>query len=578
MRTTVTSFLLVFFLALTAVCGYRTSNVIIIVIDGARYTETFGDSTHQLIPRIWNDLRPRGTIYTRFYNDSITYTCSGHGTILTGAWQILDDAGMLRPFQPTVFEYFRKEWKSPVTESYVILGKPKLYMLSYGTGAGYGADYGASVIYCNDYYDDRLTWANVDSVLSFRHPRLAIVNLGQVDAYGHLGGWAEYCASIQRSDSITGLTWDLIQRDPFYRDRTTLFVVNDHGRHTVDFMSHGDRCEGCRHIMCLMIGPDAAAGMVDSAYRRQIDIAPTIGELLDFSTPFAEGRSMVPVLPPKPPFTLDPPQDAADLMVPVRLQWQPSHRTVFYRIQVARDSGFRQPVIEDTTGRPEYSAMLDTSSTYFWRISANNAAGSSAWSAAALFATGSIPAPLASPEFPLRASVVASATVDLRWSISSGRAEKFWLQIGTDSLLSETLYSDSSIRRTSETFRIPLNRVGYWWRVRAAVTGGWTPWSEPSMFVANIRGFAQVSPEDPCSFEPFVTGKWCNVRYRIADHLGASLSILDIAGRRCRMVRLDRTAPGYYAAQIDLDGLPMGNYLLEFRAGAFSKYSRVLVF
>jgi hypothetical protein len=84
-----------------------SQNVIIVVIDGARYSETFGaDSLY--MPRIWSQLRPLATIWTNFYNDSLTKTDPGHATIATGVWQKIDNKGIDRPEQPTVFEYFRK--------------------------------------------------------------------------------------------------------------------------------------------------------------------------------------------------------------------------------------------------------------------------------------------------------------------------------------------------------------------------------------------------------------------------------------------------------------------------------------
>jgi arylsulfatase A-like enzyme len=78
--------------------------------------------------------------------------------------------------------------------------------------------------------------------------------------------------------------WKLIQTDSIYKNTTTLFITNDHGRHTTDFAGHRDQCDGCRHIMLMALGPDVKAGEVDSVTRYQIDIAPTIGMLLGYST------------------------------------------------------------------------------------------------------------------------------------------------------------------------------------------------------------------------------------------------------------------------------------------------------
>ena len=40
-------------------------NVIIVVVDGARYTETFGAGA-TYIPHMYNDLKPLGAVYTNF--------------------------------------------------------------------------------------------------------------------------------------------------------------------------------------------------------------------------------------------------------------------------------------------------------------------------------------------------------------------------------------------------------------------------------------------------------------------------------------------------------------------------------
>ncbi len=273
--------------------GYKTRNVVILVIDGSRYSETFGDSTHQYIPFMWNKLRQLGTIYTNFFNDSMTITCSGHSTILSGSWQKITNDGSQRPDKPTVFEYFRKKTKASDKECAVILGKDKLSMLSYSNHIDYSAPFGAKVFYGNNYSDDIKTWENTRNVLTTNHSRVSIINFGQVDANAHEGNWPGYLNSIHQVDSIIYLVWDLLQNDTYYKDNTTLIVVNDHGRHTKDYTSHGCNCEGCRHLLCMVIGPDTKAGVIDSSYRQQIDIAPTIGELLGFSTPLSTGNSLL---------------------------------------------------------------------------------------------------------------------------------------------------------------------------------------------------------------------------------------------------------------------------------------------
>jgi hypothetical protein len=42
-----------------------TQNVIVVVMDGTRYTETFGAGS-AYVPHLWNDLKPQGTLYATF--------------------------------------------------------------------------------------------------------------------------------------------------------------------------------------------------------------------------------------------------------------------------------------------------------------------------------------------------------------------------------------------------------------------------------------------------------------------------------------------------------------------------------
>ncbi len=47
---------------------YKTENVIVLIMDGPSYSETWGDSTHQYIPKMANNMAPQGVIYTEFRN------------------------------------------------------------------------------------------------------------------------------------------------------------------------------------------------------------------------------------------------------------------------------------------------------------------------------------------------------------------------------------------------------------------------------------------------------------------------------------------------------------------------------
>ena len=273
-------------------CFACAQNVVIIVIDGARYTEMFGaDSLN--IPRIWTQLRPFGTIWTNFRNDGITKTDPGHASIATGTWQSIDNKGVFRPTQPTIFEYFRKASGAPESAAAVVVGKLKLDILAFSTHINYGAKYKASTFIGKD---DTSVVRKLKKALRQNHPKLTLVNLPSTDAAGHSGNWTRYLSAIHVADSLIYDIWQMLQADSLYRSNTTLFVTNDHGRHDNlhgGFKNHGDDCEGCRHIMLFAIGRGFPVNTVVTKRRTQCDIAPTAGELLSFPTLYSTGTSLL---------------------------------------------------------------------------------------------------------------------------------------------------------------------------------------------------------------------------------------------------------------------------------------------
>jgi hypothetical protein len=271
--------------------GEEQYNAVLMVIDGARYSETFGDTTHSFIPRMWEHLRPIGTLFPNFWNNGETKTNPGMTSIATGTWQHVANDGSERPTMPTFFEYFREALAAPESLTLVVAGKSKLNICSYSNHADYGAPYGAQEDV--DFNSDAETFQALLSDLEADHPRLVLVNLSEVDWDGHSGVWSSYVTAIQTADSLVWELWNFLQSDPFYKGKTFLFVTNDHGRHDDahgGFQNHGDDCEGCRHIMLLALGPKIRRNHTVVGEYTQIDLCPTIGSLLGFDTPLADGN------------------------------------------------------------------------------------------------------------------------------------------------------------------------------------------------------------------------------------------------------------------------------------------------
>ncbi len=266
--------------------------VVIVVVDGWRYEDTFGDATHQNIPRVWNDLRPLGTWHSQFYNLGQTLTAPGHAAILGGVWQPIPNDGSGRPTAPTLFEYFRRATGAPASQTALVFdgsADGKAGRWAYSTAAGYGPDYAAQIYNSSgDGFDDNVVLNAAVGALA-QKPRLLLVAFPAVDEWAHTGDFNGYLRAIQTVDQALWQLWQALQADPYYAGQTTLFITNDHGRRLDDFTHHGGATESEQHLTLLTIGPRTPAGQEVSTRRTLRDIAPTVGVLLGFPTPWVEG-------------------------------------------------------------------------------------------------------------------------------------------------------------------------------------------------------------------------------------------------------------------------------------------------
>lgn len=296
---------LLFFIYVTLFCTtsiaqeqLQTKHVIIVVMDGARYQETFGDSARQYVPYM-NQLLPKGILFSNFSNNGKTLTNSGHGAIVTGNYQTLKNNGKQLPSNPNIFQYFQKEKGIDKTKTWIVSSKGKLEILANTTNKAWWNRYnpmtycgvkGQSVVYESDVKN----FEKAKEVITNYAPELMLINFLEADAKGHQNDWNGYLGGIKNIDYLVYELWDFIQKDPDLKDKTTLLVTNDHGRHNdgvkEGFKEHGDKCSGCKHIFLFGIGPDLKQNTVIQEPAEMIDISATVSYLLQFKMPSSQGR------------------------------------------------------------------------------------------------------------------------------------------------------------------------------------------------------------------------------------------------------------------------------------------------
>ncbi|MFD1552034.1 sulfatase [Putridiphycobacter roseus] len=278
---------------------YKTKHVIILVLDGPRWSETFGDSTKQNVPYLNNELRPQGVFFNDFSNDGPTYTISGHTAMTTGIYQHMENSGKEIPKRPSIFQYYLKQYKADKRKAWVMTTKGKLNVLGYTKAKGWVREFYPSVYSGingsgTGYPGDAKLFKIFQELITLNKPAVTIINLLEIDAWAHQGNWKNYIRAIKQNDKLAFELWDMIQKDEVMKDNTTLFITNDHGRHLDNvkdgFKSHGDRCAGCKKISLIAIGPDFKAGTEINQHHDLLDLNATAAELLHINMPTAKGN------------------------------------------------------------------------------------------------------------------------------------------------------------------------------------------------------------------------------------------------------------------------------------------------
>ncbi len=171
-----------------------------------------------------------------------------------------------------------------------------------------------------------------------------------------------------------------------------------------------------------------------------------------------------------------PAQGSTDMPLNPVLSWYSTPGAAVYRLQVSDDPAFPGSVLFDDpviTGTSRQVGPLSTGKTYFWRVNARNAAGTSIslWSDIRSFSTfvdtPAVPVPVWPPD---RATDIAFLP-ELQWSASPG-AGYYGLQVAQDSLFQLALQEYSPLLTTSFRVGPLISNTRYFWRVRAINASG----------------------------------------------------------------------------------------------------------
>ncbi|HEX5410781.1 MAG TPA: hypothetical protein VFZ27_02870 [Terriglobia bacterium] len=333
--------------------------VVITFGGGCRDEETFMPEGQENIPHLLKELIPQSTFFTRVINRGILGHYVATASLATGVYETFDNFAAVPPDHPTVFEYFRRDLKRPLHDAWVVAPANGFNRIGGSNARSFGPDYAANVILpkrllkqalsstndaryehllvdnyetpllipevkgdnvnlrqfssllklsVSDFVAHALTLSSPDELsvyiarqLMRRYaPSLLWITLHDMDV-AHAGSYSLYIEGIQRTDRLCAEIWREIQSQPEYAGKTTMFILPDFGRDSdLDaggngFQHHrtGDALSRTTWIMAL--GPGIRENVVVDRAVEPLDLVPTLGSILGFSTTMGTGKPLAEV-------------------------------------------------------------------------------------------------------------------------------------------------------------------------------------------------------------------------------------------------------------------------------------------
>ncbi len=330
-------------LALPGAAAAKDHRVVLFIVDGVRQKELLGlarddfgkkVSSSHLWPHFRRYIRPRGTFYRNFeISNKIGISLPAYAEIFSARPQ--PDVKTNTPrsgkwcSKPTLPELVRQHGKLK-QEDVVVLASWKPICSILSSGQPSHAEYAPTARCGRQPGDlrrspyaasrsDHDTLLDALATLKKQKPKFLVVVLGEVDEEGHLHHTARkkrkppygiyyYHEAMRRSDHALRLIWNHLQKDRFYRNRTTVLFTTDHGRcsdkNPRQWANHGwctryrrsrRPCAGCRKIFLHVSRPPRSARLRMAPKNQRfthLNIAPTVLRLMGLKPPSWMKESM----------------------------------------------------------------------------------------------------------------------------------------------------------------------------------------------------------------------------------------------------------------------------------------------
>ena len=203
---------------------------------------------------------------------------------------------------------------------------------------------------------------------------------------------------------------------------------------------------------------------------------------------------------PSAPVPVSPASGAANQATALTLTWGTVANAASYDVQASTVATFASMVSNQSGLVAASAAMsgLSNSTTYYWRVNATNAGGTSAWSSAWSFTTI-----VAVPGAPTLSSPVTGASGQstspaLSWGAVTGAAS-YSIHVSTIATFASTVSNQAGITAITASVSGLSNSTTYYWQVNATNVAGTSAWSGAWSFTTVIAAPSAPVPASPAS-------------------------------------------------------------------------------
>ena len=208
----------------------------------------------------------------------------------------------------------------------------------------------------------------------------------------------------------------------------------------------------------------------------------------DMSTPLG-----IPPQPPSAPVLAAPADGATGVSLNPTLTWNVATGATSYRVQVSTEPAFQTTVVDQSSLTSSSFAVsgLAMTTVYYWRVSASNNGGASAFAGPWRFTTVEPPPPPPTPllAIPGNGATGVATNLTLKWNASTG-ATSYHVQLSADSAFITIAVDRTNIAADSLAVDGLTMSTTYYWHVSATGSGGTSDYSE-------AWHFTTVTPPPP---------------------------------------------------------------------------------